>query len=162
VPKLWKFAPEQKTELKALAKTHPKPYVRARSLALYHLAAGKSAQEVADLLLVHRVSVGCWARRYQERGAAGLEVAPGRGRSSAVEAEEVGLYLRQSPRSFGIARTRWTLATLAKVVPAFKGMTNPGVLKALQRCGYAYKRGQPHLHSPDPDYETKKGRWTKL
>jgi hypothetical protein len=41
-------------------------------------------------------------------------------------------------------------------------MSTAGVKKALERCGFAYKRGQPHLHSPDPEYEAKKGQWIEL
>lgn len=162
MPKQWKFTDAQRTELQGLAKTHPKPYVRVRALAVFHVASGKSAQEAAALVLAHRASVGTWARRYLNEGASAFEIAPGRGRPSQVDAQELERYLRQSPRTFGILRSRWTLSTLAQVVPPLKGMSPPGVLKVLQRLGFSYKRGQPHLHSPDPDYEAKKGRWIKL
>jgi transposase len=157
----WDFNEAQKAELQRLAKTHPKAYVRVKALALTHLAEGKTASETAAMVRFHRVSVGEWANRYLAEGAAALEVAEGRGRHSSVQGDEIGRYLRQSPRTFGIDATRWTLSALSQVVPDLKGMSPPGVLKVLARHGYSYKRGQPHLHSPDPDYEEKKGRWIK-
>lgn len=162
MPKVWRFSPEQKSELETVARTHPKAHVRMKAVALYHVASGKSASLAAEAVLAHRVSVGIWADRYLEKGIAGLEIAPGRGRRTKVEAEELGRYLRQSPRVYGIDLTRWTLSALAEAVPALNGMSPTGVKKALERSGYSYKRGQPHVHSPDPEYEAKKGRWTKL
>jgi hypothetical protein len=42
-----------------------------------------------------------------------------------------------------------------------KGFTDAGVYYALVRAGFRYKRGQPHLHSPDPEYEEKRGGWLR-
>jgi len=160
--KNWRFTASQRAELERIAKTDHTPYVRVRALALCHLASGMEASRVADIVLAHRVSVGQWAKRYLEEGAAGLKIREGRGRPSHVEREELDRYLRQSPEVFGLDLARWTLSALAQTVPSLKGMTQAGVKKALERHGYAYKRGQPHLHSPDPDYEEKKGLWIKL
>lgn len=125
------------------------------------MARGKTAGQAAEAVLAHRASVAEWAKRYLARGLEGLETGPGRGRRSKIDREELDRYLRQSPEAFGLGRTRWTLALLARAAPCLKGMTEAGVLGALRRLGYAYKRGQPHLHSPNPDYEAKKGLWTK-
>jgi hypothetical protein len=162
MPKVWRFTEDQKVDLESLARTHPKAHIRMKVLALYHLANGKTASQAAEVVLANRVSVGAWADRYLASGVAGLEVAEGRGRPSTVTAEELGLYLRQEPRFFGIDLSRWSLSALAEVVPCLNGMSPAGVKKALERCNFAYKRGQPHLHSPDPEYEAKKGQWTKL
>jgi transposase len=161
MPKVWRFTSEQKQELESLARTHPKAHVRMKALALFHLACGKTASEAAEAVLSHRVSVGTWSGRYLQAGAAGLEIAEGRGRPSKVRAQDLEHYLRQSPRSFGIDLTRWSLSALAEAVPCLRGMSPAGVKKALERSGFSYKRSQPHLHSPDPEYEEKKGRWTK-
>jgi transposase len=161
MPKVWRFSPEQKKDLETVARTHSKAHVRMKAVALCHLASGKSASLAAEAVLAHRVSVGAWAQRYLAQGAKGLEIARGRGRPTKVEAEDLGKYLRQSPRVYGIELTRWTLSALAQAVPSLEGMSSAGVKKALERSGYSYKRGQPHVHSPDPEYEAKKGRWTK-
>lgn len=159
--KRWVFAESQKAELERQAKTHPKAYVRLRALAVYHVADGKTTAEAGAAVLAHRVSVGAWVRRYLESGMAGLLISSGRGKISNVTEEELEQYLRRPPSAFGVPRSRWTLRALAETVPSMKGMSEAGVMKVLARFGYAYKRGQPHLHSPDPDYEAKKGLWTK-
>jgi len=79
-----------------------------------------------------------------------------------VQLEELERYVRQSPRAYGLPQTRWTLRALAQTVPSLKGFTDAGVYYALVRAGFRYKRGQPHLHSPDPEYEEKRGGWFRL
>lgn len=156
MPKRWVLTDEQKAELTKAAKTDPRPYVRIRALAVLQVANGIPAIKVAEFALAHRTTVCTWVKDFQSEGVKGFVVAEGRGRKSAVTSEELANYLRQSPRVFGVPRTRWSLTTLAQVVPCLKGMSPPGVMNALERHGFSYKRGQPHLHSPDPDYEKKK------
>lgn len=153
---------EQWQELTRMARRGQPAYVRPKALALLNLAEGRAVKEVAASLRVSRQSVSAWRHRYLEQGVAGLRVQPGRGRKPQADPQELERYVRQSPRHFGVARTRWTLATLAQVVPSVKGFSAYGVQKALARAGFGYKRGQPWLHSPDPAYEAKKGLWIKL
>src|SRR5579859_1007021 len=127
MPKVWKFTKDQIKELESLSRTHPKAHVRMKALALCHLADGKTASQAGEAVRAHRVSVGTWAGRYLADGFDGLEVAEGRGRPSTVSAEELGSYLRQSPRAFGIDLSRWSLSALAEVVPCLKGMSPAGV-----------------------------------
>jgi transposase len=103
-----------------------------------------------------------YARRFREDGVAGLVIRPGRGRQARAVTAEVEQHLRQSPRAFGLTQTRWTLGALAQAAPSLRGFTTMGVWKVLQRAGFRYKRGQPYLHSPDPEYGEKKGAWTRL
>lgn len=152
---------KQMEELEKLARRSPKAYVRVKALAVLNVARGRHRQEVAAMFGVHRVSVGLWVRRYRELGASGLEVAPGRGRRPQVDRQEVEDYVRQSPRRFGLDQTRWTLRALALTVPSLRGFTEAGVYQALRRLGFRYKRGQPHLHSPDPEYLEKRGSWSR-
>ncbi len=74
---------------------------------------------------------------------------------SRVQAQEVEEYVRQSPRNFGVRRTRWTLALLAEKVPCLAGLHPSAVWHVLRRLGMSYKRAAPWLHSPDPDYVKK-------
>ena len=152
---------QAKRELRALARRGEPGYLRVKALALLNLAAGQSVSDVARLLWVSRQSVYQWRRRYGAEGTAGLRVAQGRGRKGTADLREIGDYLRRSPRQFGLNQSRWSLTALARVVPSLQGFSAFGVQKALRRAGYRYKRGQPHLHSPDPAYAEKKGRWTK-
>jgi hypothetical protein len=80
---------------------------------------------------------------YSRLGLDGLKVQKGRGRKPTADLEEIVRYVRQSPRTFGCDRTRWTLVLLANVVPSLKGFSPYGVQKALRRVGITYKRGQP-------------------
>jgi len=156
-----KMNEQQRRELEHVARCGQPAYIRRKALVLLNLGEGRSITEVAGIFRVSRPSVYQWRRRYREEGIDGLRVRPGRGRKPTANLEELERYVRQSPRTFGVARTRWTLATLAEVVPSVKGFSTYGVQKALARAGIGYKRGQPRLHSPDPDYEVKKGLWRK-
>jgi transposase len=152
---------EQYRELEHCARHGQPAYLRTKALVLVNLVDGRPVQEISKIFRVSRQSVYTWSKRYIGEGLDGLRVHRGRGRKARVDLNELEHYLRQSPRQYGIARTRWSLATLAKVVPSLKGFSPYGVQKALARAGFHYKRGQPLLHSPDPHYEVKKGLWTK-
>ncbi len=152
-----RFTPVQELELLGLSR-HGKPsHVRLKARAVYNVGKGTPRAVVADMLGVERRSVGRWVQRYVAEGAFSFNIREGRGMKARVNAEEIGQYLRQSPGHFGIARTRWTLSTLKEVVPSMRGMSDSGVWRSLKRLGYRYKRGQPVVHSPDPEYGEKRG-----
>lgn len=148
---------EQQTELADWARHDKRAHVRVKAQAVLAVSQGKTRNLVAEVLGVERRAVGRWVRGYLVAGASSFLIKKGRGRKAQVEAEEVAEYLRQIPRQFGIARTRWTLATLKDVAPCFRGMTESGVWRALVRLGYGYKRGQPVQYSSDPGYGEKRG-----
>lgn len=152
---------EQIKELEMVVGRSPVPYIRVKALAVLNVARERTRQEVAEIVCAHRESVGIWVRRYREEGVAGLAVARGRGKVAQVDGEELETYLRQSPWHFGLSQNRWTLRALARTVPSLKGLTDSGVYRALVRLGFRYKRGQPHLHSPDPAYVEKRGAWSR-
>lgn len=152
---------EQMAELDRLARTHPKPGMRLKAMAVRAVARGFTRQQVGAMLPVSPYSVGQWYRAYQQGGWAALEIQAGRGRHSRIDAREVEEYVRQSPRQFGVPRTRWTLQDLAHTVPSLAGLRPSGVWQALRRLGISYKRAEPWLHSPDPDY-AKKNAISKL
>lgn len=151
---MWDLGQEQ--ELRKLSETAPLPYVRIKALALRNVGEGRSQREVAELFHVGLRSVNRWVRRFRAEGVSSLYVKPGRGRRQRAKAEEIEFFVKQSPRNFGIDRTRWTLESLRRVVPSLKGFSIAGVHFALKQAGWSYKRGQPTLHSPDPDYEEKR------
>jgi transposase len=153
---------QDRQQLEIVARTGEPGYVRRKALALLSLADGRRTNEVGRIFRVSRQSLYEWQRRYRSEGVEGLRVRPGRGRKGRADLKQLEAYVRQSPRRFGIPRTRWTLKMIAQVVPCVKGFSPYGVQKALTRAGFGYKRGQPRLHSPDPEYEAKKGRWRKL
>lgn len=150
---------QERRELQGLMRRAAKPHLRLKAIALWNLGQGKTRREVAEFLGVSAVSVGAWAKRFRSEGVAGLAIRPGRGRPARARKDEIEQLLRQSPRSFGLHQTRWTLRSLAQVAPSLKGFSEMGVWKVLQRMGLRYKRGQPQVSSPDPEYEKKRGGW---
>jgi transposase len=149
------WAPEQLQELEYAGTHHPTAGLRRKALAVRAVGLGEPRATVARCFAVSLTSLGAWLRRYAQGGLPALEIAPGRGRKSPVDPDEVLRYALQSPRNFGVERTRWTLRLLAQTVPSLHGYSDAGVLRVLRRLGLSYKRGQPWLLSPDPDYEKK-------
>ena len=149
------WSQQQLDELADAARRHPRPGVRVKVVAVRVVALGRTRTEAAQLCATTRQSVADWIARFQAGGVAALEIAPGRGRKSRVDEQQLEDYALQSPRNFGINRSRWRLADLAQTVPTLKGYSVSGVRQALKRCGISFKRGQPWMLSPDPNYEKK-------
>ena len=63
--------------------------------------------------------------------------------------------LHRAPRHLGVPRARWTLRLLAGAVGWLAALSESGVHRLLGRLGLTYRRGQEHLHSPDPEYQAK-------
>jgi transposase len=146
---------EQLSELRELGHKHPTPGVRVKALAVSAVARGHERALVADMFGTSYQSLGTWIRGYRERGPVAFEVAPGRGRKATADDREVVDCTQQSPCQFGVDRSRWTLKLLAQTVPSLKGFSDAGVLQVLRRNGIGYKRGQPWMLSPDPQYQKK-------
>jgi transposase len=146
---------QQRAQLDCWSRTHPRPGMRLKALAIRAVALGHTRQQVGAILHVSPYTVGQWCRAYAQAGWPALEIHPGRGRHSRVDRRQVEEYLRQSPRNFGIPRTRWTLRLLAQTVPCLAGLKISAVWAVLRRCGLSYKRAEPWLHSPDPEYAKK-------
>lgn len=149
-------SPEDISSLHTAMHRAGKAHIRRKATALWNLAQGRTPREVASFLDVSLVSLRAWVKRYQAEGMHGFAIKQGRGRPARADAAEIEALLRQSPRSFGFNQTRWTLQALSQAAQSLKGFSPPGVRKALQRCGFHFKRGQPHLTSPDPEYTEKR------
>ncbi len=159
-------AAEQLTLVKA-RDHHPLAYARERAAAILKVAAGDSVRHVAaaGLLRPRRPeTVGAWVDAYLRRGIVALVVRPGRGRrpayaraglsreQAAAAALEV---VHRSPRAAGVDRSRWTLAALLTTILWLGGLSKSGLSHLLDRLRVRYRRGQEHVHSPDPEYEAK-------
>lgn len=64
--------------------------------------------------------------------------------------------VRRAPRLLGVARTRWTLATVGQAVDWLAGHSPGGVRRVLDALDVVLKRGREHVHSPDPAYAEKR------
>lgn len=56
----------------------------------------------------------------------------------------------------GIQRSRWTLAALRDVEPTWGHYSCCGLWRLLRAVQIRYKRGRHHVHSPDPEYVSKR------
>jgi transposase len=146
---------------------HPLPYARERAAAILKVADGRSVRRVAaaGLLRPRRPeTVADWVDAYLRRGVIALVVRPGRGRKPAyaraglARAQAAAMVLDQvhrPPRVAGVDRSRWSLATLLTAILWLGGLSLSGLSRLLARLGVRYRRGQEHVHSPDPEYEAK-------
>jgi len=75
-------------DFQKLAKTSPHPRERMRYLAFIHIQEGKSNQEIADILKVHRMTVSDWIKRFNNEGVAGLKEKGGRGAKQKLKPSE--------------------------------------------------------------------------
>ena len=127
-------------------------------------AAGRRPREIAQGLRCAVQTVRYGIRAFNAQGAASLLALSSRPRSAApvlgaAELERLRAILHRSPRSFGQARSTWTLALLAEVAQA-EGLS-PSVLsietirQALLRLEVGWKRARRWLASPDPAYAKK-------
>lgn len=149
---------EQLALLEQTAKHGNPAYMRIRAMAVLQAIKKKPRREIADIFLTTRQTVGEWLKKFRQDGINGLRIKPGRGRKPKTSHDDVPLFVFQSPQNVGLNRSRWTLNLLAEQVPSLKGFCQSGVRKVLIRQGISYKRGQPHVFSPDPLYEEKKRR----
>lgn len=147
---------EQLWQLRQGASHSPKPYLRQKCLALLNLAQGRGITDTARALCCSRTAIDQWIKRFEQEGLQGLQVRPGRGRKTACDPEVLKDYLRQRPLQFQGHRQRWTLTHLRQVVPGLQRYSLSGIWRLMQRIGYRYKRGQPRVSSPDPQYFEKK------
>jgi hypothetical protein len=63
--------------------------------------------------------------------------------------------LHHSPLLYDVLRSTWHLPSVRQVVPWLAKLSLPGVCKLLKRLQVCYRRGQAHVHSPDPLYDQK-------
>lgn len=85
----------------------------------------------------------------QEEGAS-LLFPPELGIEQDLAAAQVQGVLHRSPLLYEQSRSRWCLAGIGQAVRWMRRLSLSGVWRLLKRLGLSYKRGQRHVHSPDP------------
>jgi hypothetical protein len=65
--------------------------------------------------------------------------------------------VRREPRAFGVPKTRWTLGDLQAVCDWLRLRTAGGLAQLLARLDLSWQRARDYVHSPDPDYDAKRG-----
>lgn len=72
--------------------------------------------------------------------------------------DEIEQLLHDSPRQYGIPRSRWRLKDIRQVVSWLEGCTLAGVYQILQRLKISLKQATGYVRSPDPNWHLKRRR----
>ena len=127
-------------------------------------AEGRRPREIAHGLRCAVQTVRNSIRAFNATGVASLTAASSRPKSAApvlggAERERLRAVLHQSPRTFGHARSTWTLGLLARVAHeqglSVTELSAETIRQALLRLGVGWKRAKRWLTSPDPAYAQK-------
>ena len=126
-----------------------------RANALLLVFSGRSISEIARLLQSTRKSIRDWCRLYRQFGESGL-VPETQGRHAETVTEELCAKLlelvRDEPKTYGYARTRWTSEMLAeRLREQMKiGIHSSTVRRLLPKLGVRWNRARPTLIIQDP------------
>jgi len=139
----------------------PDAGLKIRYLIIVNLVAGRSPQNTADVLAVHRATVYRVAKRFRDQGELGLydhrhDNGPTKVDRSYREVLEKTV--RSNPQAYGWSRPTWTRELLVLAVRRQTGMQiHVGTMsRALRRIGA--RRGRPRPTVGCPDGENPK-RW---
>jgi transposase len=83
-------------------------------------------------------------------------------KSKQIE-EAVEEIIHRPPSEFGFDRSTWSLESITEYVLASRGVQVglQTVREVLSEKGYRWRRAKHSVTSPDPDYQAKKGQWTR-
>lgn len=128
-------------------------------------AQGQSVRQIAHNLGCARQSVRNAIRDFHSRGVGCLQAHSSRPKTlhtlfELPKCEALRALLHESPRTFGKARSTWTLELAAEVCWE-RGLTAQPVSletirQALARLGVGWRRAKRWITSPDPQYGLKK------
>jgi transposase len=141
-------------------------FVLRRCQILLASARGQTARVIAETLGCDDQTVRNVISTFNAQGLAVLtrrSSAPRRRPHAAFDAprcEQLRALLHQSPRTFGVPTSQWTLA-LAATTAYTEGLTHrpisgEAMRRALVRLGVRWKRAKHWITSPDPAYIRKK------
>ena len=153
-------------ELTTASKNHKDLGFARRARGVLMFAKGRKYLYICEALSVSKEAVRLWLRAYEAKGIAGLveQSKPGKPRIKSKQIEEaVEEIIHRPPSDFGFDRSTWSLESIAEYV-----LTSRGVQVGLQTVrdvlfekGYRWRRAKHSIISPDPEYQTKKGQWTR-
>lgn len=142
-------------------------FVGRRSQILLASARGTWVPQIAVQLGCSEQTVRNVLHAFNAHGVACLQRGSSRPhrtrqRLDTISAQQLQALLHQSPRTFGKARSLWTLELAAEVSFA-QGLTpqrvsREAIRSALQRLGVRWQRAKRWITSPDPAYGRKKKR----
>ena len=136
-----------------IAKREPNPRTRIRFLALGHLKAGKSKQEVIEMFQIVLITLRRWVLRFISQGIQGLKERPGKGRKkklSLEQEEEFRLQVEklQTLRKGGRIRGQDIQILLKEKFSVDHAL--PSVYHVLERCGLSWISARSRHPKSDP------------
>lgn len=153
-------------ELRVASKNHKDPAFARRARGVLMFAEGRHYSYICEALSVSKEAVRLWLRAYEAKSIAGLvdQPRPGKPRIKSKQIEEaVEEIIHRPPSEFGFDRSTWSLESITEYV-----LTSRGVQVGLQTVrdvlfekGYRWRRAKHSVISPDPEYQEKKGQWTR-
>jgi transposase len=149
----------------------PSAFTLRRAQIVLASAAGHRPREIARGLCCAAQTVRNAIHAFNATGLAALSAGSSRPKSAApvlngTKLERLRALVHHSPRAFGLARSTWTLALLARV--AHEQGLSPTVLsaetirQALRRLKIRWRRAKRWLTSSDPAYTRNKTRTAKV
>ncbi|MCB1081979.1 MAG: winged helix-turn-helix domain-containing protein [Chlamydiia bacterium] len=136
-----------------LAKREPNPRTRIRLLALGHLKAGKSKQEVTEMFRIVLITLRRWVLRFAAKGVPGLKEQPGKGRKRKLAEEQEEAFRQQveklqTLREGGRVRGQDIQVLLKEKFCVDHAL--PSVYHVLERCGLSWISARSKHPKSDP------------
>ena len=160
------LSPEALEELRAASRIRKEPGFARRTRGVLMFAEGRRYKYICEALSVSKEAVRLWLRAYEANGIAGLfdQPRPPRARVKSKQIEEaVDEIIHRPPPEFGFDRSTWSLESITEYVLASRGVQVglQTVREVLAEKGYRWRRAKHSVISPDPDYQARKGQWTR-
>jgi len=158
--------PEALEELRTASKSRRDPGFARRARGVLLFAEGKQYPYICEALGVSKEGLRLWLRSYEANGIAGLldQRRPGRPRVKSKQIEEaVEEIIHRPPTDMGFDRSTWSLEAMVEYIFKSRGIQvgMQTVRDVLHEMGYRWRRAKHSVTSPDPDYVSKKGQWTR-
>jgi transposase len=158
--------PDALEELRTASRNRKEPGFARRARGVLMFAEGRKYSFICEALSVSKEAVRLWLRAYEAKGIASLvdHPRPPRARVKSKQIEEaVEEVIHRPPSDFGFDRSTWSLESLTEYVLASRGVQVglQTVREVLAEKGYRWRRAKHSVISPDPDYQAKKGQWTR-
>jgi transposase len=140
-----------------------------RAQILLASARGDAVEPIARTVGVSVQSVRNAIHAFDERRLESLVRRSSRNLTVTPTIDEQGRerlrhILHQSPRTFGLERSLWSLESAAEVCVAEgitpQRMSDETIRRALKALGSSWKRAKQWITSPDPEYARKKSNGT--
>jgi transposase len=133
-----------------------------KSIVIQGSYAGKSLFDIADRTGLFIGTIEEWVQLFKKRGLAGITQKPScntEERTAKVKkkTDDLMRIVHQTPHSFGINRTSWSLETLADTYLKVYGIviSRATVSLYIRSQGFSFKKAREVLTSPDPNFKEK-------